>query len=174
MAHRAVLLLGSNVDKEHNLPAAVRLLRRLCRVLAVSPVYETAPVGLTEQPYFLNAAVLVETKLDAPALKQTILNRVEEELGRRRQSDKFASRIIDVDLVLFDDAILKLGQRRIPDPDLRRYLHVAVPVADLLPDYIHPETGENLATIAARLRAAAVAGSQDIPRERSDVALTNG
>jgi 2-amino-4-hydroxy-6-hydroxymethyldihydropteridine diphosphokinase len=174
MAHRAVLLLGSNVDKEHNLPAAVRLLRRLCRVLAVSPVYETAPVGLTEQPYFLNAAVLVETKLDAPALKQTILNRVEEELGRRRQSDKFASRIIDVDLVLFDDAILKLGQRRIPDPDLRRYLHVAVPVADLLPDYVHPETGENLATIAARLRAAAVAGGQDIPRERSDVALTNG
>jgi 2-amino-4-hydroxy-6-hydroxymethyldihydropteridine diphosphokinase len=174
MAHRAVLLLGSNVDKERNLPAAVRLLHRLCRVLAVSPVYETAPVGLAEQPYFLNAAVLVETKLDAPALKQTVLNRVEEELGRRRQSDKFASRIIDVDLVLFDDAILKLGHRRIPDPDLRRYLHVAVPVADLLPDYVHPETGENLATIAARLRAAAVAGGQDIPRERSDVALTNG
>jgi 2-amino-4-hydroxy-6-hydroxymethyldihydropteridine diphosphokinase len=174
MCHQAVLLLGSNVDKERNLPAAVRLLRRLCHVVAVSRVYETAAVGLAGQPDFLNAAVLVETALEAPALKETVLNRVEKELNRRRQSDKFAARTIDVDLVLFDDAVFTLGHRRVPDPDLRRYLHVAVPVADLLPDYVHPETGESLATIAARLYAAALDGGEALPRERRDVTLVDG
>jgi 2-amino-4-hydroxy-6-hydroxymethyldihydropteridine diphosphokinase len=173
MSNRAVLLLGSNVDKERNLPAAVGLLRALCRMVAVSPVYETAPVGLMAQPYFLNAAVLVETNLTAPKLKETVLNRVEQQLERRRKSDKYGARTIDVDLVLFNDAVFALGPRRIPDPDLRRYLHVAVPVADLLPDFIHPETGERLAAIAQRLRAEAVAAGQELPRERHDVKLND-
>jgi 2-amino-4-hydroxy-6-hydroxymethyldihydropteridine diphosphokinase len=171
MTNRAVLLLGSNVDKERNLPAAVHLLRRLCRVVAVSPVYETAPVGLMGQPYFLNAAVLVETDLNASRLKETVMSQVEEELNRRRQSDRYAARTIDVDLLLFNDDVFTLGNRRIPDPDLRRYLHVAVPVADLLPDLIHPETGERIEVIVRRLQSEAVAAGQELPEERRDVSL---
>jgi 2-amino-4-hydroxy-6-hydroxymethyldihydropteridine diphosphokinase len=173
MSNRAVLLLGSNVDKERNLPAAVHLLRAFCRVVAVSPAYETAPVGPIEQPYFLNAAVLVETDLAAPVLKEMVLNQVEQQLERRRKSNKYAARTIDIDLVLFNDDVFALGRRRIPDPDLRRYLHVAVPVADLLPEFIHPETGERVAAIAKRLRAEALAAGQELPRKRHDVKLND-
>jgi 2-amino-4-hydroxy-6-hydroxymethyldihydropteridine diphosphokinase len=171
MSNRAVILLGSNVDKEQNLPMAALLLRRLCPVVAVSPVYETAPVGLTGQPDFLNAAMLIETDLDATALKETVLNPIEKELDRRRQSDKYAARTIDLDLVLFNDDVFTLSNRRIPDPDLRRHLHVAIPVADLLPDTMHPETGETIGAIARRLHAEATAAGRQLPRKRQDVRL---
>jgi 2-amino-4-hydroxy-6-hydroxymethyldihydropteridine diphosphokinase len=65
MLNRVLVSLGSNIDKEQNLPAAVQLLSRLCHIVAVSSAYETVPVGLEDQPTFLNAAVLVETDLEA-------------------------------------------------------------------------------------------------------------
>ncbi len=151
----AYLSLGSNVDKEYNLPAAVRLLAEHGRVLAVSAVYETAPVGNPDDPSFFNGAVALETSLQPAALKQQVLAVIEQQLGRQRSADPNAPRTIDVDISLFDDAILDLGKRHIPDPEIVRFPHIAVPLADLAPDYRHPETGETLAQIAARVTAAA-------------------
>jgi 2-amino-4-hydroxy-6-hydroxymethyldihydropteridine diphosphokinase len=119
--------------------------------LAVSPVYETQPVGLTEQPNFLNAAILVETELTASDLKSRVLQAIERELGRVRIADKNAPRTIDLDISLFNNEVLELGQRRIPDPEIPKFVHIAQPLADLAPEYLHPETGHSLRDIAESL-----------------------
>jgi 2-amino-4-hydroxy-6-hydroxymethyldihydropteridine diphosphokinase len=159
---QAVISLGSNVDKEKNMPLAVALIRERCHLLAVSPVYETLPMGLYDQGNFFNAAVLVETERSPSELKQEVLDWLENTLGRVRQADKNAPRTIDADLTLYGDAVVEYTGHHVPDPDLLRFAHVAVPVADLLPNAAHPETGERLADLAARLtvRAARKFGVQ--------------
>jgi 2-amino-4-hydroxy-6-hydroxymethyldihydropteridine diphosphokinase len=136
-------------------------------VLAVSAVYETAPVGNPDDPAFFNAAVALETGMPPIELKEQVLAGIEQQLGRQRSVDPNAPRTIDVDISLYDDAILDLGKRRIPDPEIVRYPHIVVPLADLAPDYRHPETGETLAQIAARVTAAA---GQPLLR-RDDISL---
>ncbi|WP_374685728.1 2-amino-4-hydroxy-6-hydroxymethyldihydropteridine diphosphokinase [Promineifilum sp.] len=155
--HQVVITLGSNIDKERNLPAAVRLLAEGAEVVAVSPVYETAPVGPAGQPPFLNAAVLLRTDQSAAALKDGLLRRVEAQLGRQRTDDRYAPRPIDTDIALYDDAVFDYTPadgrpRHVPDPGLIHFAHCLLPVADLLPDMPHPETGQPLAALAAPLR----------------------
>jgi len=152
---RVFLSLGSNIRPELHLKQAVEQLRSRCRVLAVSPVYETRPIGpdgapTAGQPNFLNAAVLIETDLDATTLKSRTLRPIEEELGRERQG-KFAPRTIDLDIILFGSQVLDLDGRHIPDPNLLRHAHIARPLADLEPAFRHPEAGRTLAEIAAAL-----------------------
>lgn len=166
------LSLGSNIDKERNLPEAVRLLREMCGrakpatstgsvtgfVLAVAPVYETAPTGLLNQPNFFNTAVLLQTPLSAAEIKEGIIAAIETKLKRVRQADKNAPRTIDIDIALFNDGVFNYelsdgSARCVPDKDILRFPHVAVPLADILPDRPHPETGELLSAIAARLLA---------------------
>lgn len=148
---RVYIALGSNIDSERNLREAVWCLSLCCRLVAVSLVYETAPVGNTEQPNFLNAAVLVETDLTAAELKASVLQVIEREMGRVRTEDKDAPRTIDLDIALFGDQVLDLGPRHIPDPDVLRYPHIAVPLADLAPTMRHPEDGRTLREIAQSL-----------------------
>lgn len=158
--NRVFVLLGSNINKERNLPEAIRLLSFLCRVTAVSSIYESIPVGLREQPNFLNAALILETTLSAAELKAGPLSEIERQLKRERLSDKNAPRTIDLDIVLFNDEVFDYPgpdgrPRHIPDPDLLRFPHAIVPTAELAPHMPHPETGEPLQTIATRLLAAA-------------------
>jgi 2-amino-4-hydroxy-6-hydroxymethyldihydropteridine diphosphokinase len=171
--NRVFLSLGSNINKEHNLPAAVQLLRDRVLVRAVSSVYETEPRGTLDQPTFFNAAVLIETDLGLVAIKERLIDEVEGELSRQRQADKNAPRTIDIDIALFNDEIMAYvpadgRSRRVPDPDILTFIHVAAPLAELAPDQIHPQTGERLDTIAARLEAAAE--GQQI-RVREDISL---
>ena len=167
MMNFAYLSLGSNVDKERCLPEAVRLLAEHGRIVAVSPVYETRAMGNPDDPSFFNAAVILETELSPAELKQQVLQPLEHLLGRQRTSDPNSPRTIDVDISLFNDEVLTLGKRRIPDPEVLLYPHIAVPLADVAPDYRHPETGETLADIAARTMASS---EQQLVR-RHDVAL---
>ncbi len=162
LPNRAFVTLGSNIDPVANLRAAVRLLALEATVTGVSPVYETAPVGTTEQANFLNAAAEVLTPLSAEALKAEVLHRIEQQLGRARTTDKNAPRTIDLDIALFNYETLDAGSRRIPDPDLLVHAHAAVPVADLAPYYVHPDTGDTLAEIAARLPRAGIKRRDDI------------
>lgn len=138
------------------MPRAIELLRELCMVTAVSPIYETEPVGLLNQPHFWNAAVLIQTDLTAGEIKQQIIGPIETKLKRVRRADKNAPRTIDADIVLFNNAVFEYDggngrSRPIPDPDLSKFAHIAVPVADLLPDFPHPETGEPLGELAKRV-----------------------
>lgn len=147
------LAVGSNVEPRRHLPAALELLAREVAVVAVSPVYETEPVGAPGSPAFLNAAILAETGLEPLELKRRILRPIEGRLGRRRSTDRNAPRPIDLDIALFDDLVCADGERslRIPDPEIARHAHLARPLADLDPGAVHPATGETLGEIAARL-----------------------
>jgi len=145
--------------------AAFGELRRLasrCRLLAVSSVYETLPVGKTDQPNFLNAAALVETDMPATELKAQVLQIIEQELGRVRTADRNAPRTIDLDIALFGDQALDLGTRRIPEPDILQRPHVAVPLADLSPRQRHPETGQTLQEIARSLPSGGLVRRLDV------------
>lgn len=154
--HHVAVILGSNIDREHNIPAAVRLLAEETTVLDASTVYETSAVGSHGQPGYFNAVVLLETALSPAELKDGLLADIEQRLGRRRTADKFAPRTIDLDIVTYDDESFDYipadgRPRHLPDSDLLRYPHIAVPLAELLPDQRHPETGETFGAIAERL-----------------------
>ncbi len=147
--NRAYLSLGSNIEPAQNLRAAIELLATHTRLLAVSSVWETAPVGITDQPNFLNAAALIATDLRPSALKWQVLRAIEAQLHRDRSGHRFGPRTIDIDLVLFNNATFELDGSPIPDPDVLARPFVAIPLAEISPAYRHPETGQTLASIAA-------------------------
>jgi len=154
--NNVVIVLGSNIEKEHNLPKAVEMLQATGSVTAVAPIYETKPRGLLEQPDFWNTAVLLQTELSPAQIKKDVLTPIERKLKRVRLADPNAPRTIDADIVLFNDFVGEYeggdGRLRpLPDPDLLKFPHVAVPVAELVPDMLHPVTGERMADLAARL-----------------------
>lgn len=149
--------------------AAVELLAQQTRLVAVSSVWESLPLGTTSQPNFLNAAAIVETDLNAEQLKQQVLSRIEQRLGRVRQLDKNGPRPMDIDIMFFNRQIFELGQRHIPDPEVLERPFVAIPLAEIAPDYRHPETGQSLSNIAQGF-AASLAAMQ--PRPDVSQALT--
>ncbi len=157
--HSVFVSLGSNIRPAENLAAAVRLLRERCRVVAVSAVYRTAPQGDPAQADFLNAAVKLQTTLTPETFKTEVIGDIECALGRVRDPlNKNAPRTIDLDISLWDDSVFDYGEKpwHVPEPDIVRFAHVAVPLAELAPDYVHPETGQTLAQIAAGLDSSGV------------------
>lgn len=153
-----LITLGANLEPETNLRRALRLLADRVRVVRVSKVYETAPVNAAgqidpDQPPFLNAAAQIETEIEPVPLKYEVLRAIEAEMGRVRTEDKFAPRVIDLDLALYGDLLLQLDTDEVrlalPDPDILTRPHVALPLADVAPDLMHPTAGQTLAAIAA-------------------------
>ena len=149
----AYLSLGSNIEPEHNLPEAVAQLARFGRIRAVSSIWQTAAVGFTDQPDFLNAAVLLETEMSAVTLRQQAISQIENALGRVRTENKNGPRPIDIDIMLFNHDMLSIGHRRIPDPELLERCFVAIPLAEIAPDYVHPEEKVSLMEIALRFNS---------------------
>ena len=160
--NRAYVSLGSNMAAEENLVKAVRALASQCKLIAVSRVYETDPVGTTDQPRFLNGAVLVETRLSAEQLKYDVLRAIESELGRERGEDPDGPRTIDLDISLFNEAEIEISDRKIPDPEILEVSHVAQPLADLAPHLRHPVTGQTLLEIAQSLPRSGVRYRPDL------------
>jgi 2-amino-4-hydroxy-6-hydroxymethyldihydropteridine diphosphokinase len=159
-ANRAYFSLGSNIEPEHNLPAAVRELAAFGRVIAVSGVWESAPFGsrtnddhpkAVPERNFLNAAVLLETPLSPSRLYTDAIHVIERRLGRVRDPhDKNAPRTIDIDLSLFNEDVLDFDGHRVPDPDIVKRPFVAIPLAEVDPDYVHPIERRRLIDIAAK------------------------
>jgi 2-amino-4-hydroxy-6-hydroxymethyldihydropteridine diphosphokinase len=149
---RAFVGLGSNLgDREAQIRLAIEALRRVSdtRVVRVSSVYDTEPVGGVAQPNFLNAVVQLDTQLSARQLLWN-LQLIERRLGRVR-SQRWGPRTIDLDLLLFGDLVLDEPDLRIPHLELRRRAFVLVPLVELDPLLVHPETGETLLQILSRL-----------------------
>jgi 2-amino-4-hydroxy-6-hydroxymethyldihydropteridine diphosphokinase len=147
------LSLGSNIEPETNLRHAVRLLSTKGVVLSTSSLYRTPPQGFAAQDDFLNMAVQFQTPLTPVLLKKDVLDWIEQQLGRRRDpQNKNAPRTIDLDISLWDNTVLEYGEKpwRIPDPDILRFAHVALPLAEIAPDYIHPAEHISLQEIASR------------------------
>jgi GTP cyclohydrolase I len=172
--HRVLITLGSNVEREGNLRLALARLRRHPHITlrAVSPVYETAPVGSADQSPYFNAAVLVETDLRPAALRDA-LRAVERDLGRVRTEDKYAPRTIDLDIALYGDERISVDGSPIPDPDIARFPHLAIPLADVAPDWIHPEHGVTLCDIADGLSHSSTEIRKVMPKLMEHIA-TNG
>jgi 2-amino-4-hydroxy-6-hydroxymethyldihydropteridine diphosphokinase len=142
------LSIGSNLQPESNLVAAIKLLAEKTQVVAMSSVWETTPIGLINQPNFLNMAVMVQTHVTAPRLKYDILQLIERQLGRVHQ--KKGGCTIDLDIMLFNNEIFELGSRHIPNVEIFERAFIAITLAEIAPDYCHPETGQTLQEIAAR------------------------
>lgn len=151
MTELAFIALGSNIDPETNLPLAAARLSELGNPIAASTVYQNPAIADEPQPDYLNAAVLIETALNPLAIRDK-LRAIEADLGRIRTEDKFAPRTIDLDLCILGDRVLNHELLSLPDPDLLKRAHLAVTLAELRPDFLHPITGDSLEEIAHELQ----------------------
>ncbi len=148
--NQVFLALGSNIRPEYYLPEAVRLLSEHGVILGKSSVWQSKPVGDRNQPDFLNAAVMLETALDASELCLDVIAEIEQKLDRVRDpANKNGPRTIDIDLVLFNDEQLQVEHRVIPDPEIPRRDFLAVPLAELAPRYCVPGLKKDLSEIAS-------------------------
>jgi 2-amino-4-hydroxy-6-hydroxymethyldihydropteridine diphosphokinase len=151
---RAYVGVGTNLgDRAAMIRAAIEQLRleQGVEVVAVSSIRETDPVGLVEQPRFLNAAVALETKLSARELLDRLLG-IERRLGRTRAGPRFGPRTIDLDLLVYGDARIDEPGLEVPHPRLHERLFALEPLADLDPDLVVPGHGR-LADLVAGLQS---------------------
>ena len=144
---RAYLSLGSNLEPEKHLRAALAELRTRFGDIVVSPVYQCTAVGF-DGPDFLNLAVAIDTDLSPQALNDW-LHALEDRHGRRRDVARFSSRTLDVDIVLYDDLVMRgEGHLALPRPELK-HAFVLKPLADIAPEAVHPLAHKTLARLWA-------------------------
>lgn len=137
MEKTVYLSLGSNLgDREGNLTAAIEKLRELGKVMAISSFYETEPVEVTDQPWFLNAAVTLRTEL-MPKLFLSKILAIEQQMGRRRIRPK-GPRTLDIDILLFGTAIIATPELDVPHPAMHQRRFVLEPLAEIAPEVRHP------------------------------------
>lgn len=129
---------GSNVgDREANLRAALRLLQEKGRIVSVSSFYETEPVEVTDQAWFLNCAVVLESTETTGQLMATILE-IEQQMGRERIQPK-GPRIIDIDILISSEGIIDTPTLTVPHPAMHQRRFVLEPLAEIAPRIMHPQ-----------------------------------
>jgi 2-amino-4-hydroxy-6-hydroxymethyldihydropteridine diphosphokinase len=144
------LALGTNLgDRFANLQAAIAALSPAVRVLDQSPVYETPPWGVADQPAFLNMVLRGKTHLQPLELLRNLKD-LETALGRV-SSIRYGPRLIDMDILFYDSLVLDTPQLTLPHPRLQERAFVLVPLADLEPDLIHPVLGKTIRTLLAEV-----------------------
>jgi len=147
---RVYLSLGSNVgDRAAQLRDAITRVRAIGRVSAESSLYETEPVEFTEQPWFLNCAVALETSKTPQQLMTAIL-KIEEEMGRKRAQKK-GPRAIDIDILLFGDTIVDSEELTIPHPAMHQRRFVLEPLSEIAPQLRHPIFERTISQLLATL-----------------------
>ncbi len=158
----AVVGMGSNVgDRRAHLRHAAAALARLGSVVRVSSLYETSAVGSVAQPPFLNAVVGVDTALRPEGLLAGMMD-IERERGRIRDLPG-GPRTLDLDLLFYGDRIVRGSDLIVPHPRWRERAFVRVPLSEIVPDLIDPESGWSVAEWCAR-----------VPADRSDVTFREG
>lgn len=141
MTHTVYIALGTNLgERLDNLRAALDTMAPDVTVLAESHVYETPPWGYEDQPAFLNMVVKAETGLEPESLL-TYLKQIEVGLGREK-SVRWGPRLIDLDILFYDDLVIDTPPLVIPHPRLHERAFVLVPLADVAPEVVHPVSGE--------------------------------
>jgi len=168
----AFVAVGSNLDPETHILAALRALQARVQVRAVSAFYQTpalpAPagsIGPQPAPFFLNGVFRIETALEPRAVKFAVLRPIEAGLGRVRTADRYAPRTLDLDLILHGRTVALERDLRLPDPGIRTRNFIAVPLLELAPDLVLPDTGERLQTLPVAKDRGGLALRTDFTRQ---------
>jgi 2-amino-4-hydroxy-6-hydroxymethyldihydropteridine diphosphokinase len=141
VSETAVIALGANLgDRLATLTDSVRQIGRLGSIVAVSSLYDTEPVGYSDQPRYLNGVLLLETGLEPDELLDA-LQRIEHDLGRVR-SFRNAPRTLDLDLLFHGNRVMQTDRLTVPHPRLHERAFVLVPLSELAPDLVHPVLGK--------------------------------
>jgi 2-amino-4-hydroxy-6-hydroxymethyldihydropteridine diphosphokinase len=145
--NKAILLIGGNLgDRTGHLQQAVEQInKQVGKVEKISALYETAAWGHVEQPDYLNQALLVSTGMDARTLLQTVLA-IEHNIGRIRRQ-KWGARVIDIDIIFYNDAIINESDLKIPHPQMQFRQFVLVPLKEIIPDWQHPVLHQSVSTL---------------------------
>jgi len=144
----AYVSAGSNIEPEHNLRNAIAELRRRFGEVELSTVYRTAAVGF-EGADFLNLALSFATHRTVDEVVAE-LDDIEHSAGRRRDEEQFSSRTLDLDLLLFADAVIDTPELRLPRSDILEYAFVLGPLAEIAPDLVHPVERATIGELWAR------------------------
>ena len=156
MKHTVYIALGTNLgDRLANLHAAIESMPPEIHVLAESHVYETPPWGYEDQPAFLNMVLKTETDLEPEALLK-YLKQLEVELGRK-QNFRWGPRLIDLDILFYDDLVLDSPSLVIPHMRLHERAFVLVPLMDIAPELIHPVFKRNVRELLAKVDTQGIA-----------------
>ena len=145
---RVYVSIGSNIEREASIRAAVQALRECFGTLTLSSVYENRPIGF-EGENFYNLVAAFDTD-ESPEAVTAILHDIERRLGRERGPSRFCSRTIDLDLLLYSDLIREQATLHLPRREIDEYACVLRPLAELAPEARHPRSGETFSALWAR------------------------
>ncbi len=143
----AYIGVGSNIEPERNITDALASLSKHVDITGISSFYKTTPFLRKNQDDYLNGVWQISTSISPEELKFAVLRRIEKELYRNRESDKYAARTIDLDLLLYDDMVIHEDDLTIPDPDICKRSFIAFPLSELNPDLVMPDTKQSLVDI---------------------------
>jgi len=152
--HRAVLSIGSNIgDKLAHLRRGLSLLELsgAARIVARSRFFRTRPVDFVDQDWFVNAAVVVQTALPPRALLAA-LKAIERQVGRGQKSVRFGPRVLDMDIVLYDDLAMESDDLILPHPRMHKRRFVLMPICDIDPNMVHPLLHKSMAVLLTELQ----------------------
>jgi 2-amino-4-hydroxy-6-hydroxymethyldihydropteridine diphosphokinase len=133
---RGYISIGSNIDRDKNIPASLQVLEQCFGELTVSSIYETEPVGFSGDAFY-NLVVGFDSDLDAKEVARQ-LRQIELDHGRARNCQKFTARTLDLDLILYGDLVCYDEQLQIPRDEIERYAFVLEPLAEIAPTLKHP------------------------------------
>jgi len=145
--------IGSNIDPELNIPAALGFLRANGCITAISTIYRNPALDSPDAPSFYNGMIEFETCWSPRELKFDVLRKIEESLGRIRTDDKNADRTIDLDITVYGDIVIDDPEILIPDPGVLIRPFIAIPLMELAPDLILPGFDTRIADIVESLPA---------------------
>jgi 2-amino-4-hydroxy-6-hydroxymethyldihydropteridine diphosphokinase len=144
--------IGSNIEREAHVRAAIAALRAQFGELVTSPVYETPAEGFAGDPFF-NLVAGFDTDME-PGELHLALREIENRNGRVRGAEKFSARTLDIDVLTYGDAVTDEGGKHLPRDEIERYAFVLKPLADVAPDEVHPELGLSYADMWAAFEGA--------------------
>lgn len=146
------IAFGSNIgDRGAAIEEALNLIEQNeMKIVKKSKIYETEPYGYVDQPSFLNGAVEVETNLSCRDVLERLLS-IENQIGRVREF-KWGPRIIDLDIIFYNNKIYDEEDLKVPHPDMQNRDFVLRPLNDLCPDYVHPVLGKTIRELLGELR----------------------